>query len=755
MAVEIQKIPFGQQELILETGRLAKQANASILATVGGTVVLVSVVAADFAREGQDFFPLTVDYREKFYSAGKFPGGFFKREGRPGDLETLRARLIDRAIRPLFPKGYMNEVQVYCVVLSFDLENPAETAALTAASAALNISNIPFSTPVAAVRVAEVDGQLVLNPTYDQMTKTTLDLLVAGTKTDINMVEAGCEELSEARMIEALQFAHEGIRKAIEGQEELIARAGMPKNVFVAPEYNPELLAEVERMATPLLPELLELPSKMKREERVSEISKSIWEELKERFPDEGKKFGEIFHKVHKNYLRKRYFDTGLRADGRKFDQIRPITGEVSVLPKTHGSAVFTRGETQALAVVTLGTVGDQQKLDNILGVTLKRFMLHYNFPNFSVGETGRISGPGRREIGHGALAERALVPVIPDPEKFPYTIRVVSEILESNGSSSMASVCGGTLALMDAGVPIKKPVAGIAMGLIKDEANMIILSDILGLEDHLGDMDFKVTGTEDGITALQMDIKINGVSQELLQKALEQARAGRMHILGKMHETLQTPRSDLAPHAPRIEVIHLPVDKIKDVIGPGGKIIRAIIEETGVKIDIEDDGTCYVASTEGEGMKLALERIRGLTASAELDAVYTGKVVRVAEFGAFVEIMPGKDGLVHISELELSRVAKVEDVCHEGDMLTVKVIGIDETGRIRLSRKAVLIDAMSPEDREKALAEARAKREERGDRPERSGGGDRGGRSGGSSRGGDRGGRGGDRGGRSGGRRD
>lgn len=751
MAVELQTIPYGKEDLILETGRLAKQANASILATVGGTVVLVSVVAADKAVEGMDFFPLMVDYREKFYSAGKFPGGYFKREGRPGDLETLRARLIDRAVRPLFPNGYKNEVQIYCVVLSFDLENAAETAALTAASAALNISNIPFSTPVAAVRVAEVDGQLVLNPTYDQMVNATLDLVVAGTKSDINMVEAGANELPEDRMIEALQFAHDAIRKAIEAQEQFISRCAVPKTQFVEPQDNPELAEEVRRMAEPLLPEMMEIPSKLKREERVSEIRASIWEQLKDRFPDEAKRYGDVFYHVHKKFLRKRYLETGKRADGRGLTDIRPITGEVGVLPKTHGSAIFTRGETQALAAVTLGTVGDQQKLDNILGVSLKRFMLHYNFPNFSVGETGRISGPGRREIGHGALAERAITPVIPDAEHFPYTVRVVSEILESNGSSSMATVCGATLALMDAGVPIKKPVAGIAMGLIKEGEDVLVLSDILGLEDHLGDMDFKVTGTEQGVTALQMDIKINGVSQQLLEKALGQAREGRMHILGKMAETLQTPRSDIAPHAPRIEVIRLPVEKIKDVIGSGGKIIRSIIEEFNVKIDIEDDGTCYVAASEGASMKGALEKIRSLITDAELDQVYTGKVVRIADFGAFVEILPNRDGLVHISELEVGRVAKVEDVCREGDMLTVKVIGIDESGKIRLSRKQILLDAMTPEQREEAMAAARARQAERAERGE---GGSSGGSRGGERRGGGGGGRDRDRGGRGGGGR-
>ncbi len=692
MSVEIQHIPYGAEDLILEYGRLAKQANASVLATVGGTVALVSVVADDRPAEGQDFFPLMVDYREKYYAAGKFPGGFFKREGRPGDLETLKCRLIDRAIRPLFPEGYNNEVQVYVLVLSMDQINAAETAALTAASAALNLSDIPFSTPLAAVRVGRIDGELVLNPTFEQMDASDLDLVVAGTKTAVNMVEAGASELDESQMIKALSFAHEAIKAAIAEQEKFIARCAKPKASFQAPAFDAALVEAVKRESEPRLGELLTIYDKDAREERMREIRDEVAAALADSFPEKNKDIAAIFHDVHKTYVRRKTIDTGIRSDGRKFDEIRPITGEVSVLPKSHGSAVFTRGQTQALAVVTLGTVADQQKFDDIRGISYKKFMLHYNFPAFSVGETRRISGPGRREIGHGSLAERALVPVIPEADAFPYTIRVVSEILESNGSSSMASVCGGTMALMDAGVPIKKPVAGIAMGLIKEGDEVAVLSDIQGIEDHLGDMDFKVTGTRDGITALQMDIKCEGVSEELLAKALKQAKDGREHILGKMLEVLPQSRADLAPHAPRIEVVRIPVDKIKDVIGPGGKIIRAIVEETGAKIDIEDDGTVYIAATEGPSMKAAIDRIRQLTAEVEVGQIYTGKVNRITEFGAFVELLPNKDGLVHISELEVGRVDKVEDVCREGDMLTVKVIEIDDIGRVRLSRKAILM---------------------------------------------------------------
>jgi len=698
MNPETQRIPFGKEDLILEYGRLAKQANASILATVGGTVALVSVVADPKPSSALDFFPLMVDYREKFYSSGRFPGGFFKREGRPGDLETLRARLIDRALRPLFPPAYTNEVQIYVVVLSMDQENAAETAALTAAGAALNISNIPFPTPVAAVRVGLIDGQLVLNPTYSEMESSQLDLVVAGTKSAINMVESGAEEIDEARMVEALQFAHAAIQKAIEAQEQLIARCAIPKAPFNPPNPQPALAAAVRRLTEPLLEELTSIHGKAERETRLNEIRDSVWDSLKAEYPEEKGAVLEVFHELHKKYARSMILDRGVRADGRRHDEIRPISAQVGVLPRVHGSAVFTRGETQSLAVVTLGTISDQQKLDNILGVSHKRFMLHYNFPAFSVGETGRISGPGRREIGHGSLAERALQPAIPEDSQFPYTIRVVSEILESNGSSSMASVCGGTLALMDAGVPIAKPVAGIAMGLIKEGEQVAILSDITGLEDHLGDMDFKVTGTRDGITALQMDIKIDGVSAELLERALGQACQGRVHVLEKMLEVLAAPRADLAPHAPRIEILVIDKEKIKDVIGPGGKIIRGIVDQTGAKIDIEDDGRCYVAATNGESMRMAVEMIKNLTADAELDQVYTGRVVRVMDFGAFVEILPNKEGLVHISELEHSRVEKVEDVCREGDMLTVKVIGIDETGRIRLSRKALLPRPERPE---------------------------------------------------------
>ncbi|MFH0794069.1 MAG: polyribonucleotide nucleotidyltransferase [bacterium] len=679
-----------ETEAVIETGKVARQASGAVTVQVGGTVVLVAVVSAPNQREGQDFFPLMVDYREKFYAVGRFPGGFFKREARPSDGETLRARLIDRSLRPLFPEGYSDEVQVYVTVLSMDQKNPAEILALIGASAALYISDIPFSKPVAAVRIGRFEGNLVLNPTLQQLERSDLDLVVAGTKTAITMVESGAKEVSEEVMLDALEFGHKSIVELLKVQEDLRKKVGKPKQEVVAVEKKADIKKKVAGLAKSALPEIGKIFDKLKRQKKYDEELARIKAALAEEFPEGEKEIAGEFAELYYHFVREQILDEGIRADGRKTEEIRPITCEVGVLPCAHGTALFTRGQTQSLGVVTLGTMDDQQTIDNLLGVSSKRFMLHYNFPSYSVGEVRVPRGPGRREIGHGALAERALEAVLPVQDEFPYTIRVVSEILESNGSSSMASVCAGCLALMDAGVPIKAPVAGIAMGLIAEGGKIAILTDIQGLEDHLGDMDFKVTGTAKGITALQMDIKIEGVDHKVLSTALEQARRARLKVLATMLETLAEPRPDLSPNAPRITVLQINPAKIRDVIGPGGKIIRSIIEKTGCKIDIEDDGKVYIASLEAEGSRRAIEMVRELTMDVEIGRIYTGKVVKIMNFGAFVEILPGRDGLVHISELDEKRIRRVEDVCREGDMLTVKVIGIEEgSGKVKLSRKA------------------------------------------------------------------
>jgi len=688
-------IPYGSGTLTLETGRLARQAHGAVLAQWGDTIVLSAVVVADKPPEkSQDFFPLTVDYREKFYASGRIPGGFFKREGRPGTNETLRARLIDRPLRPLFPEGFRNETQVYISILSMDQQHSAELPALIASSAALYISKIPFTTPIAGCRVAHIGDEFILNPTFQEMEQSDLDLVAAGTKDAICMVECGSSEVSEAVILEALKLAHEENMRVVALLETMRAECGVPKMPFEAPETDPELLAAVEKLFRPRLTEIHKTYDKQARKELQKAIDEEVRAALAETFPEREDDISHYCDNIYTADLRRMIVEEKIRADGRSHEEIRPITCEIASLPCPHGSAIFTRGQTQALATVTLGTPDDRQTIDDLMGVSEKGFMLHYNFPSYSVGECGRPVGPGRREIGHGMLAERALHPILPENEKFPYTIRIVSEIMESNGSSSMASVCASTLALMDCGVPIKSPVAGIAMGLVNENDKVAILSDIMGLEDHLGDMDFKVAGTANGITALQMDIKTSGIDFEILSKALEQARRGREFILEKMKETIAEPRPDLKPHAPRIQILHIPVDKIGELIGPGGKVVKEIIEKTGCKIDIEDDGSVYIASSEAQSMQKAVDMIRGRTAEAEIGQIYTGKVVRVTTFGAFVEILPGKDGLVHISELDFSRVEKVEDICREGDTLLVKVIGIDPiNGKIRLSRKEAMKD--------------------------------------------------------------
>lgn len=755
-ATEIE-VPYGPEPLILGTGKIAKQANATVVASQGGTVVLVSVVMAGPREVPLDFFPLTVDYREKAYAAGRIPGGYFKREGRPSETEILRARLIDRPLRPLFPEGFRQEVQIYVNVLSFDGKNSADVVALTGASAALLISDIPFENAVGAVRVGFDGTNYILNPTLEQQKTSLLDLVVAGTKRAITMVESGARMLTEEQMLGALKFGHDAIVKLCEAQDEMRARVGKEKVTFQKVEHNASLMERIRQMSQPKFAQINEIYEKKERTEALKDARDSIIDALNDEFPEVREVMKGVFEDEYSRSMRESVLNTGIRADGRKLDEIRPISIEVGVLPRTHGSALFTRGQTQSLGVLTLGTGEDVQEVDDLEEVGERTFYMHYNFPSFSVGEVRPVRGPGRREIGHGALAERSLAPVIPPHEKFPYTIRLVSEILESNGSSSMASVCSGTLALMDGGVPILAPVAGIAMGLILEGERYAILSDIMGLEDHLGDMDFKVAGTEDGITALQMDIKIEGVTLEIMEKALAQAREGRRFILNEMRKAIAEVRPTLSIHAPRIETITINPDKIREVIGAGGKVIKEIVAKTGAKIDIQDDGTIHIASADGEAMARAIKWIRDITAEAEMGKIYTGKVTRIAEFGAFVEILPGKDGLVHISELEPRRVDKVEDVVNLGDEIIVKVIGIDEKGKIRLSRKqAMYPDLASSEEgggrggrggRERGGERDRGERE-RGERAERGERGERGGRDrGGRDRGGrERGGRGGER---------
>ncbi|MBI5497061.1 MAG: polyribonucleotide nucleotidyltransferase [Deltaproteobacteria bacterium] len=685
---------LGNAVFAFDTGRVAKQTAGSVWVQYGDTVVLVTAVQAK-PREGIDFFPLTVEYQEKMYAAGKIPGGFFKREARPRDAETLNARITDRSIRPLFPEGFKNDTQVICTVMSHDGDHDSDMMALNGASCALHISDIPWADktgPIAGVRVGrKPDGSFILNPTPAEKAASDLDLFVAAHKDAIVMVEGGAAELAEDILIEALLFAHRSCLPIIAAMEDLRKKIGKPK-VPYAPAVIPEDIkkAVADEANTLGLKDAFRIKEKLARYAKRHEIHAAIKEKLKDRFVDKAKAVDEAFHELEYTMMRALVLDDSRRLDGRTFTEIRPIAVEVGVLPRAHGSAIFTRGETQAVVSCTLGTKDDEQKMDTLLGQSWKKFMMHYNFPPYSVGEVRMLRGSSRREIGHGALAERAVERIAPkDNPEFPYTVRVVSEITESNGSSSMASVCGGTLALMDAGVPIKAPAAGIAMGLIKEGNKVAVLSDILGDEDHLGDMDFKVCGTETGITAVQMDIKIDGMSRELLEKALYQARDGRKHILSKMTEVIGKPRADLSKYAPRITMIRINPDKIKDVIGPGGKTIRDIVEKTKAKIDINDDGSISIASVDGEGVKRAIQIIQDITQEAEIGKIYMGTVRKVAEFGAFVQIFPGTDGLVHISELADKRVAKVTDVLQEGDEVAVKVLAVEPgTGKIKLSRK-------------------------------------------------------------------
>ncbi|HXE80939.1 MAG TPA: polyribonucleotide nucleotidyltransferase [Vicinamibacterales bacterium] len=694
------EISLGSRTLSLETGKLAKQADGAVVVRYGDTIVLVTACHSRSPREGIDFLPLTVDYREYTYASGRIPGGFFKREGKPSEKEVLTSRVIDRPIRPLFPAGWRHETQVIALVLSADSDNDPDVLAITGASAALAISEIPFQKTIGAVRVGLVDGQYVVNPTYEQRRRSRLDLVVAGSRDGLVMVEAGAREVSEEETVQALETAHAAIRQIVDLIDDLAKAAGRKKLEAPSHAISREFYREVEEKVLVPLSEAMRIRGKLENYDRVDELLEELIASLPEGEVQRRLEAKTIFKELKEKVLRDEVLERGVRLDGRRFDEIRPIWTEVGVLPRVHGSAVFTRGETQALVTATLGTSEDQQRIEGVDGDGYKRFMLHYNFPPFSVGEVAFLRGPGRREVGHGALAERALLPVVPSEEKFPYTIRIVSDILESNGSSSMASVCGGSLAMMDAGVPLSAPVAGIAMGLIMDEqtGRYAILSDIAGAEDHYGDMDFKVAGTAAGITALQMDIKVTGITAQVMREALAQARAGRLFILEKMAETLKEPRTSISTFAPRIITIKIPVDKIRDVIGPGGKTIRSIIDRTGVKIDVEDDGRVNVASADEASAKKAISLIQELTATPELNKVYIGKVQRITDFGAFVEIMPGTDGLLHVSELANHRVKDVRDVLKEGEQLPVKVINIDPTGKIRLSRKAVLNDAAAAE---------------------------------------------------------
>ena len=679
------------KELILETGKMARQADGSVVARYGDTVVLATAVSSKTQREGIDFFPLTIDYLEKTYAAGKIPGGFFKREGRPTEKEVLTSRLIDRPCRPLFPKGFSCETQGIVNVLSYGDENIADILGITTMSAALHISDIPFNGPVSAVRIGRIDGAFIINPDLKEVEECDLNLVVAGTEDAVAMVEGSAQEMSEADLLEAIDLAHAEIKKLCRVQNEFREQVGKPKRTFTVPEKDEDLKHKVTELALEKITGAIVIPDKMRRQAALDEILKEITVLLNKEDKDITKDISAIFNEIEKNLVRDMILTRNVRADGRSPEQIRQISAEVGILPRTHGSALFIRGETQCLAVVTLGTTDDEQRIDSLEGETSKSFMLHYNFPPFSVGEVKPLRSPGRREIGHGILAERSIRAIMPSKTDFPYTVRIVSDILESNGSSSMASVCGGTLALMDAGVPIKSPVAGIAMGLIKEGDRVVVLTDILGLEDHLGDMDFKVTGTEKGIAAFQMDTKIGGISREIMEKALEQARQGRLFILNKIKETMTEPRKELASHAPRIYTMQIKQDKIREVIGTGGKVIRGIIEKTGVKINIDDSGLISIAASDGVAAQNAIDIINGIIAEAEIGKIYLGKVKRVMDFGAFVEILPGTEGLCHISQLSDKRVAKVTDEVNEGDEILVKVIEIDKMGKIRLSRKEAM----------------------------------------------------------------
>jgi polyribonucleotide nucleotidyltransferase len=688
-------IKLGGRDLTVETGRVAKQADGSVIIRYGDTMLLVAAVGANSPREGIDFFPLTVEYREHNYAAGRIPGNYFRREGRPGEKEVLTSRLIDRPCRPLFTEGYRNETQVIASVISADAENDPDVIAITGASCALYLSDIPFPTPIAGVRVGLIDGRYIINPTYDEVRESILNLIVAGTEEAIVMVESGAKEVSEEIMVEALMLAHKEINRLCRWQKELYKALEIQKREVVPPVLNEEMSGEVERNYSERLRAALDTSTQDKLDSyaNVDALKKEVVESYPADAPEQRVMAKKIFDQLKEKIFREDILDKRRRPDGRRFSEIRPITCEVSWLPRVHGSSLFTRGETQAIVTTTLGTKEDEQFMDDLeTGEIKRRFLLHYNFPHFSVGEVGRFGSTSRREIGHGALARRALEPMLPAESEFPYSLRIVSDITESNGSSSMATICGGSLSMMDAGVPIKAPVAGVAMGLVMEGNKYAILSDIAGAEDHYGDMDFKVAGTRDGITALQMDIKIGGINAQILQEALEQARKGRLHILSVMEQTIAAPKQEMSPFAPRIIQIKINPDKIRDVIGPGGKMIRSIVEETGAKIDVEDDGTVSIATADSEAAQAAVDRIRGLTAEAEIGATYVGTVSRIVDFGAFIEIFPGTDGLLHISEIANHRVRDVRDELKEGQQIMVKCIG-KEGNKIKLSRKSILRD--------------------------------------------------------------
>ncbi len=685
-------IQIGNNTLTIETGKLARQADGAVTVRYGDTIVLVTAVASQEARKDLDFFPLSVEYREKTYAAGKIPGGFFKREGRPSEKEILSARLIDRPIRPLFPDNFKSETQIIASIISMDKGNDADVLAAVGASTALGISDIPFEGPIASVRVGKLDGQLIVNPTISDIDKCSIEFIVAGSEDSIVMVEGEAKEISEAEMLEAIKFAHEEIKKIIALQKELISEVGKPKREIEEVEYPDNIEKNVEKIALKKIQDAILIQDKKERRASIKEIKNEVQDQLTEEYPENEGLIAELLYDLENKETRSMMLKKSIRLDGRKPDEIRDITCEVGYLPRTHGSAIFTRGQTQSLGTTTLGTRLDEQLIDALEGTSYKKYMLHYNFPPFSTGEAKPMRGTSRREIGHGNLAERALKPVLPQDNTFPYTIRIVSDVLESNGSSSMATVCSGSLSLMDAGVPVKSAVAGIAMGLIKEDKDIMILSDILGDEDHLGDMDFKVAGTKEGITAIQMDIKIKGISYEIMESALEKAKAGRLHILDVMDKTINEPRAELSQYAPRIQTIKVPMDKIGMVIGPSGKTIKKIIEETGVSIDIDDDGTTKIASEDVEAVNKAINIVNALVKDPEIGEYYKGTVKKVTNFGAFVEILPGKEGLIHISEIDIARTNNVTDVLNVGDLVDVIVKKIDAEGKIGLSRKEYLL---------------------------------------------------------------
>jgi polyribonucleotide nucleotidyltransferase len=690
------ELDFHGRSLSIEVGRVAKQADGAALVRYGETVVLVTAVAAKDFKLDTDFFPLTVDYQEKTFAAGKIPGGFFKREGRPSEKEILTCRLIDRSIRPLFAEGLRCETQIIATVLSADRENDPDVVAMLGASAALHVSDIPFNGPLAGVRIGRINGNLVINPTQSQLLESDMDIFLSGSRGAIVMVEGGAQVVPEDEILEALFAGHEAIQPLLEMQEELQRAVGKAKRQVPLAELDQAVVRRVGELALSKLTQALGVPEKLERYKRIAEVKSEVIPLALAEFSDKVKDIKGAFEGLKRKSFRTLVIEKERRIDGRGLKDIRPITCEVEILPRTHGSALFTRGETQALVVTTLGTASDEQRVDALIGEHFKKFMLHYNFPPFSVGEVKFLRGPGRREIGHGNLAERALLPVLPPEESFPYTVRIVSEILESNGSTSMATVCGGSLSLMDAGVPVSAPVAGIAMGLIKEGEHVRVLSDILGDEDHLGDMDFKVAGTPEGVTSLQMDIKISGVDRDIMRQALYQAKEGRLHILRVMGETLSSPRTNVSGHAPRIITIRVKPDKIREIIGPGGKVIRGIIEATGVKMDVEDDGTVTIASSDEAASRKAIEMVQRIAAEAEVGKIYKGTVRKIVDFGAFVEILPGTDGLIHISQLAPERVRRVADVLKEGDEVMVKVLEVDRQGKIRLSRKEALLETGS-----------------------------------------------------------